>query len=117
MWTSIVEFFVSYLKDRPITDCLLICFIGVFLWMEQAHTTRTKEAHTVLHSILQERDANEEKRTEANERNTERIISALTGVKQEVKKNTAATKEIPIAAAKAAARIVEGAAADGDKPE
>ena len=74
---SLVEFFASYLKGKPITDVLLIVLIGVFVWNESVHTERTNKAHEVLHDILQERDANENKRTEANERNTDRLISAM----------------------------------------
>ena len=117
MWEPIVKFFVGYLEKKPIGDVLLIVFIGVFLWMESGHGERTNKAHQTLHTILQERDANEQRRTEANERNTDKIIAALTGVEKEVKKNTAvaktnveATQAIPEAAAVAAKVLVEKAA-------
>jgi hypothetical protein len=114
MLSSIVQFFADYLKGKPITDVLLIVFIAVFLWIEKGHGERTTEAHQVLHKILQERDANEQLRTDSNERNTKLIVTALTGVKQEMKANTAevkkttvAVKEIPEAAAVAAKKIVD----------
>ena len=99
-WKAITEFFVEYFKTKPFSDLLMIVLIGVFVWNESGHGDRTNEAHRVLAQILQERDANEQLRTDANERNTDRIITALTGVKTEVKK-------IPAAAAVAAKKLIE----------
>ena len=74
--TNRKNFFVEgiLLAVKPITDLLIVILIGVFVrWNESTfHTERTNwKAHEVwVHDILQERDANENKRTEANERNT-----------------------------------------------
>ena len=79
VWKPILDFLASYLKDKPFTDALMVILIGVFIWSESNHGRRTDRAHDTMREVMQERD-------EANERNTDRIISALTGVKQEVKK-------------------------------
>lgn len=111
---SIVDFLKEYLKNKPFTDLLMLVGIGVFLWMESEHGKRADHAHSRVKEILAARDEAEEKRAERDDERTDKIIAVLTGVKQEVKKNTAATREIPAATAKAAAAIVGGAA---DKPE
>lgn len=110
MIDSLIKFFADYLRGRPITDCLLIVGIGVFIYFDYQHGQRADHAHSRVREILKERDEAEKERAERDDERTDKIIAVLTGVKTEIKKNTEATKEIPVAAAKAAARIVEGAA-------
>lgn len=111
---SIVDFLKSYLEKKPFTDLLMLVGIGVFLWMESEHGKRADHAHSRVREILAARDEAEEKRAERDDERTDKIIAVLTGVKTEVKKNTEATKAIPVAAAKAAEKIVESKA---DKAE
>ncbi len=100
VWAGIVQFFAVYLKGRPITDLLLLIGIGVFVWSENEHGARADRAHSSFAEVIQEREA-------ASERNTDRIISALTGVRRDVKDTTEEVKKIPVAAAVAAKKIVE----------
>jgi len=102
-WKPIIDFLVSYLREKPFSDALMCILIGVFMWSEANHGARTDKAHGSLREVMKERD-------EANERNTDKIIAALTGVKQEVKK-------LPQATVAAQKMVSDEAASAADKPE
>ncbi len=105
VWASIVQFFAEYLKTKPFSDVLMLVLIGVFVWSENSHGARTDRAHSSFAEVIQEREA-------ASERNTDRIISALTGVRRDVKDTTEEVKKIPVAAAVAAKKIVDSKVTD-----
>lgn len=83
-WHSIVSWFGEYLENKPITDLLLILGIAGYVWSEDRHTKIATDAHQMTREAFRDRD-------ESNERNTDKIISALSGVKMEVKKLPEAT--------------------------
>jgi hypothetical protein len=108
MISAIVTFITEWAKNRPVTDLLLVMMLGMFAadryyettYREPARASRAAEAHKVMREVIQDHDA-------LAERNADRIVSVLTGVKQEQKKTTAAVNSIPEAAAVAAKVIVE----------
>ena len=85
--SKVTDFFVEYLKNKPFTDVLLVLLIGVFIWNETNHTERTDKAHLHFKEYAAEHDA-------AAERNTDKIIEALTGIEKQQKKTTAAVQEV-----------------------
>lgn len=94
----VITFLADYLKNKPFTDVLLVIGIGVFLWMDWGHRETAKDAHAMVRQVLHERDEREDERTD-------KVIAALTGVKNEVKRTTAEVAKIPEATAKAAADV------------
>ena|ERR1041385_1872820 len=108
MWGDLLKPLVDYMKGQPFNNVLIAAMLGVIVYVNVRREEQTRESHAMVHSVFQEIRAE-------NQQNQDRLVDAMLGIKREVKNNTAATKEIPVAAAKAAAKIVEGAAAD--KPE
>jgi hypothetical protein len=90
---TIAKFLVEYLKNKPFTDVLIIILILCTVGMYVVHRMDAKEAHSMVHAVLKERDAREDERAkeqrDANEHNTDRIVSIMTGVKKEVTKTGA----------------------------
>lgn len=118
---------VDYLKGQPfqnvLTAILLLMLggMGYFQWDDAvARRKQTKEAHELVHTILQERDAKEKEVQDRIDNQNERLISVLMGVKQEQKKTTAAVQEatvqIPVATAKATAKVTEEKANQDSSP-
>jgi hypothetical protein len=86
MLEPILKFFAEYLKNKPFTDVLLIVGIGVFLWIDYGHRQSAGEAHSMVRQVLHERDDREDSRTD-------KIITALTGIKTEQKKTRVTIEE------------------------
>ncbi len=88
MLTSIIAFLANYLRQKPFTDVLMVVLIGVFVWSESSHGYRTKDAHDTMREVMKETN-------ETHERNMDRIIGALTGIKQEVRETKEEIKSLP----------------------
>jgi len=108
-WDPLVKFLVDYFGKQPFQNLLTAALLGTIVWSIYDRRQQARESHTTFHQVLVERDANEKDRTEL-------IVSALTGVKREIKANTveaarttAEVKKIPEAAAVAADLIIKKA--------
>lgn len=109
---ELLKLLVEYLKGQPFMNVLVVLLLGAFCadryyettYREPARAARAAEAHKVMREVIADHDA-------VAERNADRIVSVLTGVKQEQKKTTAAVQSIPEATAVAANKIVEEKAA------
>jgi len=76
MLETIIKFLTNYLRNKPFRDLLMLVLIGFTAWNSSS-----------FHAMLRERD-------EVNERNTERIISALTGLRRDMQAVSVDTKRV-----------------------
>ena len=100
----------EYLGKQPFQNVLTAALLGVIVWAQMDRRQQASESHSMFHQVLKERD-------ERDDRKTEQLISLMTGLKTEQKKTTAAVKEIPEAAATAAAKVVEEKQAAQPSPQ
>lgn len=108
MWGELLKPVVDYLSKQQFQNVMMAVLVGVIVYFNIERNKQTKESHDMAHQVFKEI------RAESQE-NQDRLVEVMTGIKREVKRNTEATKEIPVAAAKAAQKIVEGKAAEKEE--
>jgi hypothetical protein len=112
MWGELLKPAVEYLKGQPFNNVLIAAMLGVIVYVNIRREEQTKDSHEMVHQVFKEIRAE-------SQMNQDRLVEAMTGMKREqqrttaaVAENTAATQEIPIAAVKAADVLVKKAAED-----
>ena len=114
---EIVGIVLSWAKTQPANNLLtaalvaLLAGMGYFQWDDAvARRKSTAEAHEMVHNILKARDEHEKEEQTRTDRQNERVINALMGVKTSVDK-------VPVATAAAATKIVKGQLPDHEAKE
>lgn len=98
MLTELIKPVVDYLKGQPFNNVLIAAMLAVIVYVNVRREEQTRESHNMVHNVFKEI-------REENQRNQDRLVDAMQGVKREVTKIPAATHE-------AAERIVEAKAAE-----
>jgi hypothetical protein len=83
---KVLEWSMEYLKNKPVTDVLLLAMLAIIWFSGEKRDKSAAEAHRMVHSLMNERD-------DRDDRRTDKLISLLTGIKQEVRHTTAAVKQ------------------------
>ncbi len=106
MFSEVLKPIVQYMQTQPFNNVLIAVLMGVIVYFNVERNKQTKESHDMVHCVFQEI-------REESQKNQDRLVKAMIGVRTDIQRNTEATKEIPEAAAVAAEKIVKKAEAKG----
>lgn len=76
----------EYLKGQPFNNVMIVVLVSLmaadryysYMYVEPARRAAAKEAHETMHTVMADHDA-------SNERNVDRLIGVMVGVRKEVK--------------------------------